>query len=166
MTPLRERSTARLRLRAIAEEDLPALVEIHIDPETNVHSPGGPPSRDQAQSMLASFVASWDTSELSYWTVACDERVIGVVGVETREVLGRACWNLYYRLSPASWGHGYATEAASEAIEAARGLEPTLPITARTRPSNTPAVRVAERVGLTRRPDLDHDGYVVLAMGW
>jgi RimJ/RimL family protein N-acetyltransferase len=166
MTSTQARSTARLRLRPIAQGDIPALVEIHIDPETNAHSPSGPPSRDQAQSMLASFVASWNTSELSYWTVERDNLVLGVVGAEVREVLGRACWNLYYRLSAASWGHGYATEAAREAVEAARLLEPSLPITARTRPSNTPAMRVAQRVGLARRPDLDHDGFVVLAANW
>jgi RimJ/RimL family protein N-acetyltransferase len=166
MTALRERSTGRLRLRPIAEEDIPELVEIHVDPETNAHSPGGPPSRDQARSMIASFVASWDTTELSYWTVERADLVLGVVGVERRELLGRGTWNLYYRLSAASWGHGYATEAAREAVEAARLLDAALPITARTRPSNTRAVRVAERVGLARRPDLDHDGYVVLAANW
>lgn len=163
---LRERATPRLSLRPIVEEDLDALVEIHVDPETNAHAPGGPPSRDQARAMLTSFVASWDTSELSYWTVEHDDLVIGVAGVEVREVLGRACWNLYYRFAKEAWGHGYATEAAREAVDAAQLSDPTLPITARTRASNTAATRVAERVGLKRRPDLDHDEFIVFAAHW
>ena len=166
VNPLRERVTARLRLRPIVEDDLETLVEIHVDPATSAHAPGGPPSPDQARAMLASFAASWKSADLSYWTVEHEHRVIGVTGVERREVLDRSGWNLYYRFAPAWWGRGFATEAAREAVQAARLAEPTLPITARTRPSNTPAVRVAERAGLYRRPDLDHDGFVVLAANW
>ena len=166
MNPLRERATARLRLRPILEDDLDTLVEIHADPATNAHAPDGPPSPEQARAMLTSFVASWDSADLSYWTVELERRVIGVAGVEQRDVLGRSCWNLYYRFAPAWWGRGYATEAAREAVQVGQLAEPTLPIAARTRPSNAPALRVAQRAGLVRRPDLDHDGFVVLASNW
>ena len=116
--------------------------------------------------MLASFVTSWESADLSYWTVELEQRVIGVAGVEGRDVLGRPGWNLYYRLGPEWWGHGYATEAAKTAVRAARFSETGWPITARTRASNTAAVRVAERAGLSRRQDLDRDGFVVLASNW
>ncbi len=159
------RKTGRLTLRPIAESDRDAFVAIHVDPRTNTHVPGGAPSIDWAEGFLASLVDAW-RDELSYWTVESAGVVVGFAGVEPRIVLDRLCWNLYYRFDPDVWGKGFATEAAREAVVVAEAAHLDWPVVARTRPANTSAIRVAERAGLVRHPDLDHDGFVVLTTGW
>ena len=166
MESTRERRTARLLLRPIRPSDRDALTDIHVDPRTNAHTPGGPPDRKAIEAMLASFIAAWAGSGHSYWAVELEATIIGVAGIEPRTILGRDCWNLYYRFDPGSWGHGFATEAAREAVAVAGSLEPGRPIVARTRPANELATWVAERAGLARRADLDHEGFVVLAANW
>ncbi len=67
-----------------------------------------------------------------------------------------AVWNVYYRLSPAAWGHGFATELASAARAAAAASNLQLPVVAYLLEHNTGSRRTAERVGLTlawRGPD-------------
>lgn len=163
--PSTPRRTERLLLRPLQEEDREAFVAIHTDPRTNIHTLGGPPAREGIEAMFDSVVAAWSTG-LSYWAVDLSGRVIGISGVEKRRVLERDCWNLYFRFTPEHWGQGLATEAAREAVKVAGLLEPAAPVVARTRPDNGSAVRLTERVGLTRRIDLDHDGYIVYAINW
>ena len=79
---------------------------------------------------------------------------------------GRDCWNLYYRFRTAVAGRGYATEAARRAIDEVARAAPGEPVVAQIAPDNAPSLRVAHRLGMVRRPELDHDGYLVLAHGW
>lgn len=138
---------------------------IHVDQRTNVHTPGGPPSVGSAEAFFWSLVEAWDHG-LCYWAVEFNESVIGFAGIEGRTVLGRDCWNLYYRFTPEVWGQGLATEVASEAVRVAAAVDDSRPVVARTRATNLAAASVAERAGLTRRVDLDHDGYIVFASKW
>jgi RimJ/RimL family protein N-acetyltransferase len=161
----KHRTTARLNLRPIAATDRDHFVAIHIDPRTNIHVPTGTPSIEWAEAFLDSLLAAW-TADLSYWAVECDGVVVGFGGVEPRMVLDRPCWNLYYRFAPEVWGKGFATEVASEAVKAAEAAQPDRPTVVRTRPGNIPAISVAERAGLTRRPELDHEGLAVLTTRW
>ena len=163
---MRERRTERLVLRPIVESDLDVLTTIHVDPRTNEHSPDGPPDPARARAMLESFVAAWSGDGHGYWAAVLDGVVVGAAGVEARMVMGRECWNLYYRFAAEVWGRGLATEAACEAVAAATALDAARPVVARTRPANERAVRVAEHAGLVRRAELDHDGYAVLVSGW
>jgi RimJ/RimL family protein N-acetyltransferase len=59
-------------------------------------------------------------------------------------------WDLGYRLSPTSWRRGFATEIALAAVAAARGIDDSVPITARVLSNNPASARVAVRVGLRR----------------
>jgi len=52
------------------------------------------------------------------------------------------------------------------AVMLARAHLPQWPVIARVRPANVPSQRVAERVGLLRRPDLDDAEHAALALGW
>jgi RimJ/RimL family protein N-acetyltransferase len=151
--------TERLELRAATAEeaDVAGLHPIVSDPETWRHAPGerhtGP---EQTRDWLARAAARWDTPDrLSYWLVR--ERdgagdggdgsgaVVGVGGVQRRRADGM--WNLYYRFSPAVWGRGYATELSRAAVEAARAVDPEVPVVAWILAHNTASRRVAERLG-------------------
>lgn len=166
MIDLTSRSTASLCLRAVTIDDLPAVIAIEADPETNKHRPGGPPSAKDIEKHLRAFVQTWDEHGVGYWIAKHEDGVVGLAGIRPLTFRGRPCWNLYYRFSPSVWGRGFAKEAAREAVAVARGREPVLPVIARTRPSNQPAIRVAQAAGLARRPDFDADGFLILCHGW
>ena len=155
--------TERLRLRRVTIPDLPALTEISTDPRTNQHRPGGPPTRAESQELLRDFVADWDRTGFGYWVVEREGQVIGIAGVRPVSVRGAPCWNLYYRFAPASWGQGFAAEAASAALDVAQQREPERPVVVRTRPANQAAIRLAQRIGMVRRPDLDWRGLIAFA---
>jgi RimJ/RimL family protein N-acetyltransferase len=91
---------------------------------------------------------------------------VGFGGVRRITWQGQVVLNLYYKLQPAIWRHGYATELARAAIGLAQTHLPHLPIIARTRPDNLASQRTAERAGLLRRPDLDTAEYVTFALRW
>ncbi|WDL95907.1 GNAT family N-acetyltransferase [Alicyclobacillus sp. ALC3] len=157
--------TERLVLRIPCLEDTADVFSIHSNPETNNHNPAGPMKHlDEARERVAGWVNDWTRNGIGYWTVieGLHNKVIGVSGVRVMEWSGRKILNLYYRYGPEAWGKGYATEVAQEALRAAQSYQPDLPIVSRTRPTNVPAMRVAERIGLHRRPDLDteHAVYV------
>jgi ribosomal-protein-alanine N-acetyltransferase len=158
-----ERRTERLRLRRPTGEDAPALVAVHTDPRVYRHSPDGTPSPGKARRMAAEFIDTWERHGIGFWIVEHDGTAVGAAGVKPTRLAGRDCWNLYFRLVPEMWGRGLATEAAQEAIVVAGELQPDWPVLVATRPGNDNAVGLAGKLGLTRRPDLDHSGFLLFS---
>lgn len=159
--------TERLLLRRPVHADLGELHRIHSDPRTWEHGlEGGPSSRAQSGRRLAHWLAHWESRGYGYWTVELRGCVVGFGGLmllpRWRGRRGDAL-NLYYRLDPGSWGRGYASELARAAVDLADRELPGLPVVARIRDGNDRSVRVAERIGLLRRPDLDDAEYLVYA---
>jgi RimJ/RimL family protein N-acetyltransferase len=72
-------------------------------------------------------------------------------------------WNLYYRFTPTAWGRGLAGEAALEALAAAQERDRSRMVVVRTRPTNAPAQRLARRIGISRRRELDSNGFITFA---
>ncbi|NGQ94694.1 GNAT family N-acetyltransferase [Brevibacillus sp. SYP-B805] len=169
LSPFAQIQTERLILRTPRPGDEHAIFAIHAHPETNQHNPAGPmKDLSEAQQRLSRWMEDWSVHGIGYWCISTrnDPQVIGVSGVRVMEWSGRQVLNLYYRYVPDAWGKGYATEAAKEAVKAANRHLPALPVVARTRPTNISSMRVAERAGLVRRPELDTAEHVVYAIGW
>ncbi|HVS44993.1 MAG TPA: GNAT family N-acetyltransferase, partial [Candidatus Dormibacteraeota bacterium] len=63
-----------------------------------------------------------------------------------------------WRLDPAHWGHGYATEAALACLDLGFGPLGLEEIVSMTTPGNARSWRVMERIGMHRDPadDFDH----------
>lgn len=166
-----EVQTARLALRHPRIEDSAAMFRVHGDPETHRYSPIGPdPDQATSETVLRGWIEQWERDGFGYWAIAPlgTTEVIGFGGVRRfvwRERADLDILNLYFRLTPSSWGQGYATEMATEAVRLARVYLPALPVVARTRAPNRAAMRAAERAGLLRRPDLDTSEHVILALG-
>ncbi|MGE5590530.1 MAG: GNAT family N-acetyltransferase [Bacillota bacterium] len=161
--------TPRLILRAPIPGDAADVFAIHADPETNRHNPSGPmQSLAEAEERVRDWVQDWVEHGLGYWCVSTltDPQVVGVSGVRVMEWSGRQVLNLYYRYAPVAWGKGYAAEVAREAVLAAGAHLPELPVVARIRPTNASSMRVAERAGLVRQPDLDTPDHVIYAIRW
>ncbi|WP_116047948.1 GNAT family N-acetyltransferase [Amycolatopsis palatopharyngis] len=140
--------TQRLLLRWMSDADVPALVRIHADPETNRHNPRGP-TEERSRELIAGFQRHWKVHGFGYWTVreAVTGTVIGAGGVQTKEHDGERVLNLYYRLAPRYWGQGFASEMAAAAVEWAEREIPDRPVVIVTDVDNAQAQRVAEKLG-------------------
>ncbi|VTR78647.1 hypothetical protein CHMI_03430 [Cellulomonas hominis] len=142
--------TDRLHLTAPVPADLPELHALHADPRGYVHWPWGRHTTvEQTERLLDRYRESWDEHGLGPWVVraATDGRLVGMGGCSVRGGVG---WNLYYRLVPEEWGHGYAQEVVAAARTAARATRPDLPVLAYLLEHNTGSLRAVERAGLTR----------------
>jgi ribosomal-protein-alanine N-acetyltransferase len=160
--------TERLALRCPHAGDASAFFQVDGDPETNRFSPYGPaPDLVASEARLHEWLRQWREDGYGYWALAVlpDSAVLGFGGVRRIIWQGQAVLNLYYKLQPAIWRHGDATELARAAVSHAQAYLPHLPIIARTRPDNLASQRTAERAGLLRRPDLDTAAHLIFALG-
>jgi RimJ/RimL family protein N-acetyltransferase len=157
------RRTERLVLRRPTVADLDALVAIHTDDRLYRHSPDGAPSESKARRMVAEFIGTWNRYGIGFWVLEHDGAVIGSAGIKPTHLAGQDCWNLYYRLVVEAWGQGFAGEATRAAIDVASELHPDWPVLVATRPGNASAIALAQRLGLVRRRDLDHTGYLLFS---
>jgi RimJ/RimL family protein N-acetyltransferase len=157
--------TDRLRLDAVVPDDLDAHVALMSDPGGWAHLPSGRhTSPDRTAEAIQHSVGHWERDGLGYWTArllvdlagtplrAGD--VVGTGGCAVR--VGTSWWNLYYRLTPAAWGHGLAAELVDAALGAARQADPDRPVVAYLLEHNPQSRVRAEHAGLTlvwRGPD-------------
>jgi RimJ/RimL family protein N-acetyltransferase len=161
--------TARLTLRRPDSGDTQAFFQVDGDPATNRFSLAGPaPNLAASEERLCEWLRQWHEDGYGYWAlaVAPDATVVGFGGVRHITWRDREVLNLYFKLQPAFWRRGYATELARTAVDLARAYLPHLPIIARTRPNNLASARTAERAGLLRRRDLDTAEHLIFALGW
>lgn len=141
----------RLVLDHVHADDIDAWHAIHADAAVWTHFPSGRhTARDDTARQVESCIADWRRDGLGYWSIRTEQDgpIIGCGGC--RAVPDRGRWNLYYRFSPDAQGHGYATELAHAAVEAANDVDATLPVVAYMLERNPASWRVAERIGLIR----------------
>lgn len=148
-------TTARLRLEPLARSDVAEVHAIYADLGTWLHLPTGRHTTSaQAERMVDESEQSWSASGLGRWAIRLRKDLPGtglaagtLIGVASATLMDCGARNFGYRLTPASWGVGLATEAATVALAAARAS--TYPVTARALAGNPASVRVLERIGLT-----------------
>jgi ribosomal-protein-alanine N-acetyltransferase len=151
--------TSRLVLRQPVEADVDAVWRIHSDPSACAHNPGDAIStRDEAVERLRNWITHWERYGFGYFTVVRGEELVGFCGIKRMQLHGKPVLNLFYRLDPAAWGGGIATEAATAVVRWAAEAWPAEVVIARVRPENVASAKVAERAGLRRHPELDAMG--------
>ena len=96
----------------------------------------------------------------TYWAVELreDGRVIGFCGLDRGHegpIVGEL--EIGWRLASDCWGRGYATEGALACLAWANANLPGERCVAITAAINTRSRRLMERIGMTRRPELDFD---------
>ncbi|MFI2713742.1 GNAT family N-acetyltransferase [Micromonospora sp. NPDC018662] len=154
-----ELTTARLSLRRPAPADVDLVHALHTDPRACAHNPSDLlRDRPEARERLQRWDAHWRQHGVGYWVVSRDDRRLGFCGVKVMRLHDRDVLNLFYRLDPAAWGDGVASEAATAVVAWATTRRPGLPVVARVRPDNVASRRVAERAGLRRAAHLDTPG--------
>lgn len=160
--PYPELTTARLRLRAWRDADLPAFATLNADPRVTEFMPG-PLDRAESDAMVARIRAHWAERGFGLWAVEVPgvDSFVGYVGLSVpRFELATVtpCVEIGWRLAAAHWGRGYATEAARAALDHGFGALGLTEIVSFTVPANRRSRAVMERLGMVRNPaeDFDH----------
>src|SRR5262245_46264765 len=143
-----ERTTERLKLRAVRESDLDSYTEMMADGDVARYLGDGKPlARPDAWRQMALVLGHWQLRGFGLWAV--EEKATG-------EFVGRVgCWmpegwpgfEVGWALRRAFWGKGYATEAARESLAFAFAELGRPRVCSLIRPENAPSIRVAERLG-------------------
>lgn len=99
----------------------------------------------------------------TFWAVERKEdgELLGFCGLKLADDAGSPVEGEYeigWRLREDAWGQGYAKEAAAATLEHAFSQLRAEQVVALTVAGNTPSWGLMERLGMTRRPDLDYEG--------
>ncbi|HEX8001221.1 MAG TPA: GNAT family N-acetyltransferase [Mycobacteriales bacterium] len=150
--------TERLAVRDLTDGDAEALYEMHRHDEV-MRWLDRTPSTGPAEELER--LAHWRTLRTGpYGFFGIDEKASGrMVGVLVFKPFDDLPYvDLGWRLNPAYWGRGYATEAARGAIERAFGELGLAELAATTLPDNARSRAVMERLGMTYAGDCVHAG--------
>jgi RimJ/RimL family protein N-acetyltransferase len=150
--------TERLLLRRWRASDREPFAAMNADPAVVEHLQG-PMSRGRSDDFVDRIEAHWDEHGWGLWAVEVvgGAPFVGYVGLWPASFLAEGMVEVGWRLAAEHWGHGYATEAAREALRFGFtdvGLEEIVSFTV---PQNVRSRRVMERIGLVRDPSGDFD---------
>lgn len=158
---MRSYATERLRLRPWTPDDRAPFAALNADPRVMEHMPALLDARE-SDAMADAIEAAMGEQGFGFWAVERRDTpgFLGFVG------LGRPrfdahftpCVEIGWRLAFEHWGHGFATEAAREALRVGfeeLGLDEIVSFTS---VGNTRSSRVMEKLGMRRDPaeDFDH----------
>lgn len=147
-------TTARLHLRRPVPGDLDALARV-FEQEPVWHWPfRRGRTRDETAAFLDRQQRHWDTLGYGLWLVIdqASEGLVGYAGLSVPAFLPEIlpAVEVGWRLEPAVWGRGYATEAATAALGAAFSTLGIAEVCSLPEADNLASVRVCERLGMRR----------------
>jgi RimJ/RimL family protein N-acetyltransferase len=152
-------NTRRLRLvRWDVDRHTDALTAINAQPAAvEFLNDGTPYTSEQTRRQSERFATHWSTHGFGLWALEHHDEILGFTG------LSHPLWfpeyahevEVGWRLHPTAWGHGYATEAAREALAAATHLNLDR-IIAIIDPANTRSIAVATGVGMAPERAVPH----------
>jgi RimJ/RimL family protein N-acetyltransferase len=161
MTSSLELRTGRLLLRGWRDSDLASFAALNADPTVMEHMPALL-SREESDAMAARIRDHFARHGFGLWALEVPgvTDFAGFVGlsIPTFQAPFTPCVEVGWRLARTHWGHGYATEAAREALRFGferLGLEEIVSFTV---PANLRSRQVMERLGMHHTPaeDFDH----------
>jgi RimJ/RimL family protein N-acetyltransferase len=141
-----EVETSRLRLRAIAADDWPAIFAYMSDPRVTAFLPEGTLDEDASRAFALKHAGE-------------DGRAVAVVEKTSGQMIGHTPFHPWFEpetyevgwvFGRAVHGKGYATEAAQALLARAFGPLKAHRVIATCQPENIPSWRVAEKLGLRR----------------
>ncbi|MEZ6185123.1 MAG: GNAT family N-acetyltransferase [Planctomycetota bacterium] len=153
-----ELRTPRLLLRRWRDADRAPFAALNADPEVTAYLPG-PLSREESDALLERLEAHHALHGFGLWAVEAPGTApcLGFVGLSIPrfEAAFTPCVEVGWRLAPAHWGQGFATEAARACLRAAFTELDLDEVVSFTVPANLRSRAVMERLGLARDPTGD-----------
>lgn len=153
--------TARLLLRQFRESDLDALAAIYADAETMRHIGEGKTfTRGETWRAIASMLGHWMLRGHGMWALELKStgELIGRVGFIEPE--GWPGFELGWTIARPHQRRGYATEAATRALDHAFNTMGKSRVISLIRPDNIASIRVAEKLGETLQEEIEMLGSV------
>jgi ribosomal-protein-alanine N-acetyltransferase len=154
-------TTDRLLLRMWREEDRAPFARMNADPEV-MEFFVSPLTREDSDALVDRIEAEFAEYGFGLWAVEEIEagRFIGFTGLvhQTFEAHFTPAVEISFRLARHSWGNGYATEAATEAIRYGFETAGLAEIVSMTAVQNARSRAVMRKLGMTHDPadDFDH----------
>lgn len=143
--------TERLVLREAEARDRATFIELFASPEVGTYL-GGPRPRDE----LERAVPETPGRRPGVFVIELDGTMIGTVELNRRDAEHRSQFlpdtgaaDLGYQLLPEAWGHGYAAEACTAALDWFAEALPGEPVMLCTQTANERSMRLAAKLGFT-----------------
>lgn len=161
MRPITSLRTDRLILRRWRDSDRGPFAALNADPEVMEHFPA-PLSRAESDAMVDVIEARFDELGYGLWAAELAEtgEFIGFTGLSVPRFTAHftPAVEIGWRLARSAWGYGYASEAATRAIEFGFGDLGLAEIVSFTAVGNVRSRAVMTRIGMTHDPadDFDH----------
>lgn len=150
--------TPRLLLRPWRDEDAGPFFLINSDPEVRRYL-GIQGTREETDAAIARQRALQESAGFCFWAMVRkeDEALLGFCGLRpgVPDTPIARDLEIGWRLGTAYWGRGYAREAADVCMSWAFKAMSAPQVAAITVPANKRSWLLMERLGMTRRPDLD-----------
>lgn len=156
-----ELRTARLLLRRWRPDDLAPFAALNADPRVMEHFPATL-TREESDAAAQRIEAHFEQHGFGLWAVEVvgGAPFVGFVGLAIPRFEARftPCVEIGWRLAAEHWGHGYATEAAREALRFGFEALELAEILSFTVPANLRSRSVMEKLGMTHEAadDFDH----------
>ena len=153
--------TPRLRLRRWLPSDLEPFAAMNADPRVTEFLPT-PLDRSASEGMIGRMEAHFERHGFGLWALELRESgaFAGYVGLQrpSFEAPSTPCVEIGWRLASETWGKGYATEGAREALRYGFEVAGLSEILSWTVPANVRSRRIMEKLGMSHDPrdDFDH----------
>ena len=152
--------TRRLRLRRWIDSDRDVFAELNADPDMMRYR-FKPLTRGESDDLLNTVEACFDQHGFGQWAVERiqDHRVIGFIGLELahNDVLFSPPVHIGWHLARDMWGHGYATEGATAALDHAFDVIRLPEVVSHTTSINARSRAVMRRLGMSHNSTDDFD---------
>ncbi|MBO3085959.1 GNAT family N-acetyltransferase [Cellulomonas sp. zg-ZUI188] len=142
-------------MRQWTPADREPFAQMNADPEVVEYFPSAL-TREASDSLAARAQAHLDEHGWGLWALEADGRFAGFTGL-ARPSWDRSVVEVGWRLPRWAWGHGYATEAAREALAVGFDELGLAEIVSFTAAPNERSQAVMRRLGMTRDPTADFD---------
>jgi RimJ/RimL family protein N-acetyltransferase len=151
--------TERLLLRSWREADRAPFFDL-CQSHAVMACLGGPASEEQVDAALGRMEASLAKNGFCFWAVErkADGAFLGFCGLKVADAAGAPIEGeieIGWRLREADWGQGYMREAALATLRWVWAHRDAKRVIAMTVPTNRRSWGLMERIGMTRRPELD-----------
>jgi RimJ/RimL family protein N-acetyltransferase len=153
--------TERLILRDWSEGDIGPFMD-HTNTPAVMRWLGGVRSEAEQQQAIARIMRWQEERGFTFWAVErkADGALLGFCGLKLADTPGSPIEGMHeigWRLREDAWGQGYAREAAIASLDFAFDTVGAERVVAITFAPNEASWGLMERLGMTRRPELDYD---------
>ena len=137
--------TDRLMMRPYQEADFDQMAELHGNADVMAHMRDGAVGYNEARRYFDSYLQCWDQSGISIWALIGkkDDAYMGECGFWVRPDFPG--YSLRYILAEKYWGHGYAGEAASRALQWGFDTQEISQVTAVSQAANSGSIRILQQ---------------------